>query len=66
MGRLRTRAEDDKAFHFRMPRETWLLLKKASLIKDMTMADVCVEFIEKQRNNLGKKMGVIGAVAEAE
>lgn len=66
MGRPRTRTEDEKAFHFRMPRETWLLLKKASLIKDMTMADVCVEFIEKQRHKLGKKMDVIGDVADAE
>lgn len=66
MGRPRTRTEDEKAFHFRMPKETWLLLKKASLIKEMTMADVCVEFIEKQRHKLGKKMDVIGDVADVE
>lgn len=66
MGRLKVRAEDDKAFHFKMPRTTWLLLKKASLIKNMTMADVCVEFIEKQRNSLSKKMDVIGEVGEVE
>lgn len=66
MGRPRTRTEDEKAFHFRMPRETWLLLKKASLIKEMTMADVCVEFIEKQRNKLGKKFDEIGDVGDLE
>jgi len=66
MGKVRIRTEGEKAFHFRMPRETWLLLKKASLIKEMTMAEVCVEFIEKQRNKLTKKFDEIGVVGDVE
>ncbi len=66
MSRPKTRAEDDKAFHFKMPRDTWLLLKKAALIKDMTMGEVCIDFIEKQRHKLGKKMDVIGEVGDVE
>ena len=66
MGRKRIKPEDEKAFHLRMPRDTWLLLKKASLIKEMTMGEVVVDLVEKQRTKLTKKFGEIGVVGELE
>lgn len=55
MARPKTRNNEDKAFHFRMPKSTWWLLKKAAVIKEVTMGEVVVELIEKQRLKLNKK-----------
>jgi len=66
MGRKKIRTEDEKAFHLRMPRDTWLLLKKASLIKEMTMGEVVVELVEKQRTKLAKRFDEIGDVGNME
>jgi len=66
MGRKRIRAEDEKAFHLRMPRTTWLLLKKAALIREMTMGDFIVELVEKQRNKLSKRFDEIGDIGDIE
>lgn len=66
MGRKKVRTENEKAFHLRMPRETWLLLKKASLIKEMTMGEFIVELVEKQRKKLSKRFDEIGDVGDVE
>lgn len=64
MGRLKIKKDDDRIFTIRMPRSTWLLLKKASLVKEKTMADICVELIENQRHKLNKKFEEIEELAD--
>jgi hypothetical protein len=48
--------EDDRAFHMRMPRDTWLLLKKAAMISEISMGEYVTKLVEKQRVKLAKKM----------
>lgn len=66
MGRPKTRKEDEKAFHFRMPRATWLLLKKAALTNDCTMGEIVVELVEKSRKKLTQKFEEIGELQDLE
>lgn len=54
MARPKTRNPEDKAFHFRMPRETWFLLKKASVYQNTTMSQIVVDLVEKSRNKFIK------------
>lgn len=60
MGRPRIRADDERSFHFRMPRETWILLKKAAITRDCTMGEILVELVEKARRRLTIKIEEIG------
>lgn len=64
--RRKTKPEDEKAFHLRMPRDTWLLLKKAALIKEVTMGEIVVELVEKQRKKLTKRFSEIGDLGDLE
>lgn len=58
--------KDEKAFHFRMPRATWLLLKKAALTNDCTMGEIVVELVEKSRKKLTQKFEEIGELQDLE
>lgn len=62
----RKKQDDDRAFHMRMPRDTWLLLKKAALISEITMGEYVTNLVEKQRVKLAKKMDVLGDFADVE
>lgn len=55
---------NEKAFHFRMPRSTWLLLKKAALTNDCTMGEVVVELVEKSRKKLTEQFIKIGELSD--
>ena len=50
------RGDDDKAFHFRMPKETWVLLKNVSVIKECTMGEIIVQCLEKNRKRWEAKL----------
>jgi|APFre7841882654_1041346.scaffolds.fasta_scaffold144576_2 hypothetical protein len=58
--------EDDRAFHMRMPRDTWLLLKKAAMISEISMGEYVTKLVEKERVKLTKKMDVLGDFADVE
>lgn len=62
----RKKQPDDRAFHMRMPRDTWLLLKKAAIISEITMGEYVTDLVEKQRPKLAKKMVVLGEFASTE
>lgn len=47
--------EETKSFHFTMPRETWVLLKNASTINEITMSNVLVNLLETNRKKLLKE-----------
>lgn len=66
MNKKNKKVKDEKGFHFKMPKDTWLLLKKAAVMKEITMGDVVVEFIEKNRTKLTKKFETFGAMEEKE
>lgn len=66
MNTNKKKAGEEKAFHFKMPKNTWLLLKKAAVMKEVTMGEVVVEFIEKNRAKLTKKFETFGAMEEKE
>lgn len=46
---------DEKDFHFRMPKETWLLLKNAAITHECSMGELTVMCIEKRRKKLEAK-----------
>jgi hypothetical protein len=52
----------DKAFHLIMPRETWLLIKKAAVVNDCSMGDVVVHCVEKHRKKLTDNFNDIGDI----
>ena len=62
----RKKQPDDRAFHMRMSRDTWLLLKKAAMISEITMGEYVANLVEKQRVKLEKKMDVLGDFADVE
>ena len=64
MGRPITRKDDEKAFHMRMPRATWLLLKKAALTNDCTMGEIVIDLVEKSRKKLTQKFEEIGELQD--
>lgn len=66
MARPITKKSDEKAFHFKMPRDTWLLLKKAALTQDCTMTEIMVDLVEKARKKLTKKFDKIGELNDLE
>lgn len=66
MSAKRKKQPDDRAFHMRMPRDTWLLLKKAAIISEITMGEYVTNLVEKQRLKLAKKMDVLGDLGEVE
>jgi hypothetical protein len=49
-----------------MPRDTWLLLKKAAMISEISMGEYVTKLVEKQRVKLAKKMDVLGDFADVE
>lgn len=54
--KLMGKSTDDKAFHFRMPKDTWLLLKNAAIINECTMGELVVKCLEKNRKKLTGKI----------
>lgn len=44
--------EDYKNFHMRVPKETWLFLKKRAMLCECSMTDVIVELLEGSRKRL--------------
>lgn len=60
-------AEDkstEKAFHMRMPRATWILLKKAAITNDCTMGDIIVDLVEKSRVKMTRNFEEIGELQD--
>lgn len=66
MGRKKIKLDTDKAFHMRMSRETWILLKKASFISNKAMGDIVVELVEKKRSQWTKRFSEIGELGTLE
>jgi len=55
----------DKFFQVRVPKETWVLLKKASFTNDCSLGDVIIDLVEKSRVKLLKKFEEIEEIVEA-
>lgn len=64
MARPKTRKDDERGFHIRLPNETWKFLKMSSIIREMTMAEIVIESVEKQRKSIKKKYSEIGDFEE--
>ena len=58
MPKPKMREEDFKAFHLRMPKETWLYIKKSAMIAECSMTDVVVNCLEKQRRKIVNQLTV--------
>jgi hypothetical protein len=56
MARVKLKLEDYKAFHLRMPRETWMYVKKSAMLAECSMTDVVVACLEKQRKKVLKNL----------
>lgn len=48
--------EDLKAFHIRMPKDIWLYLKHYSADKGLSMTDVIIDCIQKQKKKVESKL----------
>lgn len=47
--------EDVKSFHFTMPRDTWVLLKNAATVNELTMSNILINLLEGNRKKLLKQ-----------
>lgn len=45
-----------KAFQIRIPKETWIFLKKAAAEQERTMCDIVAECLEKYKRKFEKKL----------
>ena len=54
----------EKAFHMRMPKSTWILLKKAAITNDCTMGDIIVDLVEKARVKMTRDFEEIGELQD--
>lgn len=54
--KLFEKSGDEKAFHFKMPKDTWLWLKHAAIDYECSMGEVVVKCIEKNRKKLAIKV----------
>lgn len=45
-----------KVFNIRMPKETWLFLKKTAAAQEVSMTDIILRCVNKYKNKLESKL----------
>ncbi len=48
--------ENMKSFHFKMPKELWILIKNVAMHEDRTMSDLIVACLDKSMKKLSVKI----------
>lgn len=47
---------DLKSFNIRMPKETWLFLKRTAAAQEVSMTDIILRCVEKYKKKLDSKL----------